>query len=171
MVFTGQDRDDTLRHTFATYGIPDKLSSDGGPVFMAQATRQFLHQWGIHYRLSSVAFPHSNCRAEVGIKTIKRLITGNVGKDGAINVDAFQEAILQYRNTPDPTTKMSPAMCVFGRPTKDLNQSLGSVFASFCYRPVGVSVDDDKIGVALVVEIVGTYALERVLREGGRGGW
>ena len=110
----------TLRHTFATYGIPDELSSDGGPEFMAQATRKFLHQWGIHHRLSSVAFPHSNCRAEVGVKTIKRLITGNIGKDGAINVDAFQEAILQYRNTPDPTTKMSPAICVFGRPTKDL---------------------------------------------------
>ena len=109
-----------LRNTFATYGIPDELSSDGGPEFIAHATRKFLCQWGVHHRLSSVAFPHSNCRAEVGVKTVKRLITGNVGKDGAINVDAFQEAILQYRNTPDPTTKMSPAMCVFGRPVKDL---------------------------------------------------
>ena len=56
----------------------------------------------------------------MGVKTVKRLITGNVGKNGAINIDAFQAAILQYRNTPDPTTKMSPAMCVFGRPVKDL---------------------------------------------------
>ena len=110
----------TLWHTFATYGIPDELSSDGGPEFVAHSTREFLRQWGVHHRLSSVAFPHSNCRAEVGVKTIKRLITGNVGKDGAINIDAFQKAILQYRNTPDPTTKMSPAMCVFGRPIKDL---------------------------------------------------
>ena len=109
-----------LRHTFATYGIPDELSSDGGLEFVAHTTRQFLHNWGVHHRLSSVAFPHSNCRAKVGIKTIKRLITGNIGKDGAINVDAFQEAILQYRNTPDPTTKISPAICVFGRPIKDL---------------------------------------------------
>ncbi len=109
-----------LRQTFATYGIPDELSSDGGPEFVAHTTRQFLQHWGIHHRLSSAAFPHSNCRAEVGVKTIKRLITGNVGKDGAINIDAFQEAILQYRNTPDPTTKLSPAMCVFGRPIKDL---------------------------------------------------
>ena len=109
-----------LRHTFATYGIPDELSSDGGLEFVAHTTRQFLHNWGVHHRHSSVTFPHSNCRAEVGVKTIKRLITGNAGKDGAINVDAFQEAILQYRNTPDPTTKISPAICVFGRPIKDL---------------------------------------------------
>lgn len=68
----------------------------------------------------SVAFPHSNCRAEIGVKTIKRLIAGNTGKDGDIKVDQFQKAILQYRNTPDPTTKLSPAMCIFGLPIKDL---------------------------------------------------
>ena len=109
-----------LRNTFATYGIPDELSSDGGPEFVANSTRVFLRDWGVHHRLSSVAFPHSNCRAEIGVKTIKRLITGNTGKDGDINIDAFQKAILQYRNTPDPATKLSPAMCIFGRPTKDL---------------------------------------------------
>ena len=52
-----------------------------------------------------------------------------------------------------------------------LSPSAPSLALNFYYRPVGVSVDDDKVGVALVVEIVGTYALERVLREGGRGGW
>ena len=35
----------TLRHTFATYGIPDELSSDGRPEFVSHATREFLHQW------------------------------------------------------------------------------------------------------------------------------
>ena len=82
----------TLRITFATYGIPDELSSDGGPEFVAHSTRKFLSDWGIHHRLSSVAFPHSNCRAEIGVKTIKRLITDNVGKNGDINVDTFQRA-------------------------------------------------------------------------------
>ena len=64
---------------------------------------------------SSVAFPHSNCRAEVGVKTSKRLIADNTGRNGELNTDA----ILQHRYTPDPDTKLSPAMCLFGRPIKD----------------------------------------------------
>ena len=111
---------DVLRQTFSTFGIPDELASDGGPEFTAHETQCFLRDWRVHHRLSSVAFPHGNCRAEIAVKTIKRLISGNVGTNGDLNVNAFQRAILQYRNTPDPSTKQSPASCLFGRPTRDL---------------------------------------------------
>ena len=108
-----------LRRVFVTYGIPEELASDGGPEFVAGATEKFLEAWGVHHRLSSVAFPHSNCRAEVGVKTMKRLLTNNTGPNGELNTDQVQRAVLQYRNSPDPTTKVSPAMCLFGRPIRD----------------------------------------------------
>ena len=109
----------TLRHIFATYGIPDELSSDGGPEFTSSDTQEFLRNWGVHHRLSSVAYPHSNCRAEIGVKSAKRMISNNVGRNGCLNTDNYHKALLQYHNTPDPQTKVSPAMCVYGRVIKD----------------------------------------------------
>ena len=95
---------DCLRKTSS---IPDELASDGEPEFTATSTREFLKTWGVHHRLSSVAFPHSNCRAKMGVKTVKRMITDNTGE---LDTDAFQRAILQYRNIPDRDTKLSPAI-------------------------------------------------------------
>ena len=69
--------------------------------------------------MSSVAFPHSNCRAELAVKQMKRTIKGNCSNSGSLDVDAFHRAILSYRNTPDDITKVSPAMAVFGREIRD----------------------------------------------------
>ena len=45
--------------------------------------------------------------------------TDNCGPSGSLDVDSFHKAILSYRNTPDPITKVSPTMAVFGRQMKD----------------------------------------------------
>ena len=41
---------------------------------------------------------------------MKRLITGNTGPNGTLDKDSFAIAVLQYRNTPDPETKLSPGL-------------------------------------------------------------
>ena len=72
----------SLKGTFSTFGIPDEIATDGGSEFTASATQDFLRTWGIDHRLSSVAYPHSNCRAEIGVKTVKQLIASDTGVQG-----------------------------------------------------------------------------------------
>jgi hypothetical protein len=108
-----------LRSMFVTFGIPAEISTDGGPEFTATETQTFFKNWGVSHRLSSVAYPHSNCRAEVGVKTAKRLITENTDDSGEIDTAKFQRAVLQYRNTPTSPGNMSPAEIVFGRQIRD----------------------------------------------------
>ena len=69
------------------YGIPEELASDGGPEFQSNTLQGFLCTWGVHHQLSSVAFPHSNCRAELGVKIMKRILTNNTGPSGGLDVD------------------------------------------------------------------------------------
>ena len=68
-----------LRETFAAYGIPDTITTDGGPEFTAHSTQQLLANWGVHHRRCSAYHPHSNNRAETAVKSMKRLIAGNTG--------------------------------------------------------------------------------------------
>ena len=67
-----------LRLSFATFGVPVELSSDGGPEFGAKETRDFLRRWGVKHRMSSAYFAQSNGRAELAVKTMKRLLEDNV---------------------------------------------------------------------------------------------
>ena len=101
------------------YGIPEEFSSDAGPCYVSAPTLSFFKQWGIRHRLSSVAFPHSNTRAELGVKSCKRMIRDNTGSKGELNKDKFARALLQYRNTPLQGIGLSPAQILFGREIRD----------------------------------------------------
>ena len=108
-----------LRQVFATFGVPEEISSDGGPEFVANETEDFLNRWGIKHRLSSAYFPQSNGRAELAVKATKRLLEDNVGPDGELNTDKVVCALLQHRNTLDRDCLLSPAEILFGRPLRD----------------------------------------------------
>ena len=108
-----------LRQVFATFGVADELSSDGGPEFTAGEVDTFLDHWNVHHRISAAYNSESNGRGEVAVKTVKRLLQDNINADGSLDSDKVVSALLQYRNTPDPTTGMSPAMILFGRRLRD----------------------------------------------------
>ena len=112
-----------LREYFMTFNVPAELSSDFGPQFKSSKLAQFLQRYGVHHRQSSSYYAHSNTRAEVAVKSGKRMIRDNIGNDGKCT-DKFVRAILQYRNTPLPDTRLSPAQIVFGRQMRDLLPAL-----------------------------------------------
>jgi len=108
-----------LRRLMVTFGVPTEISSDGGPEFNARETKAFLERWGIRHRLSSVSFPSSNGRAELAVKTAKRMLMDNISPSGSLDNDAMVRALLVYRNTPEPGCKLSPAQILLGRPLRD----------------------------------------------------
>ena len=109
-----------LRDYFAVFGVAEVLCSDGATVFTSQEMDSFCRTWGIKQRISSAYHPTGNKRAEVGVKSAKRLIRDNVGQSGTLKTNQFTQALLNHRNTPDPLSKVSPAQIVFGREIRDI---------------------------------------------------
>ena len=110
----------TFLKWFSTYGVPEEMSSDGGPPFNAAAYNDFLHRWGVKKRLSSAHYPQSNGRAEAAVKSAKRILEGNINPvTGQLNTEEAARAFMTHRNTPLQDTGCSPSITLFGRPMRD----------------------------------------------------
>ena len=130
-----------LRDIFAKYGRPEQLDTDGGPQFQSTEFAIFLNTWSVKHRLSSPYYPQSNGRAELGVKTAKRLLRNNTGPDGSLDNDKVACAVLQYHNTPLQNGPMSPAQLLFGRALADflpVNPKL------YCLHPYWAKQIDDS---------------------------
>ena len=113
-----------LREWCQAFNIPEEIATDGGPQMTSSVFQESLRAWGIRHRLSSAYFAHSNCRAEVAIKTAKRILRENIGPGGTLDNDRFMRAIMQFRNTPMQDCQRSPAQMVFGRQLRDFLPTL-----------------------------------------------
>lgn len=99
-----------LKKTFARFGIPKTIVSDGGPQFSAREFAKFAKSWGINHVMSSPHYPKSNGKAESAVKIVKNIITKCVHD----NSDQY-EALLEQRNTPRQDTGLSPSEMLLGR--------------------------------------------------------
>ena len=105
---------------FSTFGVPDEMSSDGGPPYNALEYETFLKAWGIEMRKSSTYYPQSNGRTEVAVKTAKHILLHNINDStGEVYTVAVTRALLAHRNTPNHQDKMSPSELLFGHKMKD----------------------------------------------------
>ena len=109
-----------LQTWFQTYGVPEEISSDGGPPYSSKEYDDFLENWGIKKRLSSAHYPQSNGRTEVAVKTMKRTLQENVSSiSGDIDTYKAVRAIITHRNTPSQESGVSPAELLFGYKLRD----------------------------------------------------
>ena len=92
------------------------MTNSPATEFMTKHTEDFLQTWDVRHCISSVSFPQSNGRAEVTVKTAKRLFMSS--HTGSLDQDSFLRAFLQLRNTPDSDSDLSPAQIIFGRPLR-----------------------------------------------------
>ena len=105
---------------FSTFGVPEEISSDGGPPFNGAEFRTFMQEWDIRHRQSSAHYPQSNGRAEVAVKTAKRILSGNTDTASSqLDTEGAARALLTYRNTPCQDSGISPAVALFGYPLRD----------------------------------------------------
>lgn len=86
---------------------------DGGPEFTATDTGNILVFKDLGVYISSTAFPRSNCRAEVGVKTVKCFITDNTGPNDEL--DTQMPFSVPFYNTGIPLIEIRnfPRLCVF----------------------------------------------------------
>ena len=108
-----------LRTIFQAYGAAEKLFTDNGLPFRSRQIEDFLNNWRVEHITSSALYPQGNGRAELAVKTAKRIIQENTGVGGTLNCDKAARALLQYRNTPIKLLGYSPAQILFQRDLKD----------------------------------------------------
>ena len=85
-----------LRDYIAIFGIPTSITSDGASVFTSKLMEDFCDRWGIIHRVATAYNPRANKREEVGVKSAKRLIRGNLSQPGSLQNDHFGNYALPY---------------------------------------------------------------------------
>ena len=106
---TADELKEKLQECFSTYGIPENLTSDGGPQYTSHIVRDFLASWGVKHRICSAYNPHSNMRAETGVKSMKRILREAITRHDGLDGERARIAVMEYRNTPLRDLKRSPA--------------------------------------------------------------
>lgn len=103
-----------LEEVFSRHGLPESLTSDNGPQFIAAEFAEYIEREGIRHHKNTAKWPQANGEVErQNNSLLKRLqIADAEKKDWKRELRTYLTA---YRGIPHPTTGMSPAELLFGR--------------------------------------------------------
>jgi len=97
-----------LERSFATHGVPSIIVHDNGPPYSLQAWSEFAVSTGFTPQACTPEHPQANGLAEKMMASIAKLVHASLaeGKDSKTEVQRF---LLNYRNTPHPSTGFTPS--------------------------------------------------------------
>ena len=98
----------TLRHLFATYGLPEQIVSDNGPQFTSDEFECFMKSNGVKHIRCAPYHPSSNGAVERFNQTFKQALRASE-KDGRTLSHGLADFLLTYRSTPHATTNRTPS--------------------------------------------------------------
>ena len=108
----------TKQH-FGHHDIPHIFITDNGPQYTSDLFKVFTQKYKFHPVTSSPYWAQTNGRAEVAVKSAKRIL---------LTADDVDLALLSVCNTPPTEHTYSPAQHLFGRVLRsDLPQMAGAV--------------------------------------------
>ena len=103
----------SLEEIFARHGLPESLTSDNGPQFVATEFTEYMEQQGIRHHRVTAKWPQANGQVErQNTSILKRLqIAHAKKKDWKKKLNVYLAA---YRSLPLSTTGVSPTELLFG---------------------------------------------------------
>ena len=104
----------TLKHWFASLGLPNQLVTDNGPQFTSLEFGSYMKANGMNHLRSAAYHQSSNGQAERYVQTVKKGLKSNTKTEGPIQekVDSF---LMAYRSTQSTVSGESPSKLLYGR--------------------------------------------------------
>ena len=105
---------DKLEDVFALHGVPETVTSDNGPPYHSKDWKNFGKQMGFKPIKASPEHPEGNGVAERFMATIVKTTHAAIAqkKDPKLEI---KRRLLNYRNTPHPSTGKTPSELMMGR--------------------------------------------------------
>ena len=104
----------SLERIWALHGKPDTITHDNGPPYDSRDWREYAKQVGFIRKPCSPEHPEGNGIAERFMGVIVKLVHAAMAekKDPKLEIE---RRLMQYRNTPHPSTGKTPSELMFNR--------------------------------------------------------
>lgn len=115
-----------VERSFATHGIPEKIIHDNGAPYNSRAWKEFAKASGFIAQGCTPEHPQANGLAEEMMSSIVKLVHASLAENKDPKLEIYRY-LLNYRNTPHPSTGFTPSRLLMGRVIKTKIPALISI--------------------------------------------